>query len=215
MHELLIQRLGVLSLLALVGCASVAPPPVVQEPVLPKPPPPPIVVPAPPPPPPPAVPDPVAEAGRQLLRWQESLRQVPPEAVAALATRLAAEPATPEGTVHLAMAWLQSRAPGDSARALALLEAVQKSPDPAAQPWTDWARLLVLQALEQKRLEDLIERQAAQLRDSQRRMDQLNEKLEALKNIERSLAPRGNGNGNTSSGSSGASAGTLRGGKLQ
>jgi cell division septum initiation protein DivIVA len=47
---------------------------------------------------------------------------------------------------------------------------------------------------DQRRLEDQVERQAQQMRDNQRdnqrRVDQLNEKLEALKAIERSIGSR-------------------------
>ena len=43
---------------------------------------------------------------------------------------------------------------------------------------------------EQRRLEDLLEKQNQQTRDVQRRLDQTNERLEALKAIERSLTSR-------------------------
>ncbi|MEO6856555.1 MAG: hypothetical protein ABI410_11920 [Rhodoferax sp.] len=136
------------------------------------------------------VPDPVAQAGHALLRWQDQLRQTPPDALPAVAARIAAEPVTPASAVHLALVWLHTRGPGDAARALAQLDAVQTSADPAAQPWADWARLLSARATELKRLDEQINRQTQQLRDSQRRIDQLTEQLEALKAIERSLAPR-------------------------
>ncbi|GAC1543257.1 MAG: hypothetical protein NVS2B4_21740 [Ramlibacter sp.] len=44
---------------------------------------------------------------------------------------------------------------------------------------------MLAQLAEQKRLEDQAERQAQQLRDTQRRVDQLAERLEALRAIER------------------------------
>jgi hypothetical protein len=43
---------------------------------------------------------------------------------------------------------------------------------------------------EQRRLEDQLEKGAAQRRDQQRTLQQLNEKLEALKAIERSMTAR-------------------------
>ena len=141
-------------------------------------------------------PDPTTHAGRELLSWQEMLRQSPPDLLPAIAARVAAEPASPASAVHLALVWLHTRAPGDAARALAQLETVQTSADPAAQPWADWARLLAPRAAEQKRLEELINRQTQQQRDNQRRIDQLTEQLEALKAIERSLAPRSAGSPN-------------------
>jgi len=191
MHEPMLRRLGLLSLLTLVACSTVALPP---EP----PPAPPATAAVPPPapavpvlaPPKPPQPEPADEAGRQLLRWQEALRVAAPDTLPALAARLAAEPATPAGAVHLALVWMNTRTPGDVNRALPLLEQLPQSTDPAAQPWVDWARLLATRAGEQKRLEEQLARQSQQLRDSQRRIDQLNEQLEALKAIERSLAPR-------------------------
>ena len=50
--------------------------------------------------------------------------------------------------------------------------------------------LLANRLMDQRRLEDATERQAQQLRDSQRRIDQLNERLEAMRAIERSLTTR-------------------------
>lgn len=134
--------------------------------------------------------DPSAQAGRELLRWHEMLRQAAPDLLPAIAARVAAEPAAPASAVHLALVFLSTRAPGDATKALAQLETVQNSIDPAALPWAEWARLLSARAAEQKRLEDQLNRQNQQLRDSQRRIDQLTEQLEALKAIERSLAPR-------------------------
>ena len=96
------------------------------------------------------------------------------------------------GAVLLEQALLlaQGRSPADTARALALLETLARSPSPEQQPWQPLARLLIARIGEQRRLEDQLERQAAQLRDSQKTVQQLNEKLEALKAIERSLTQR-------------------------
>ncbi|WP_295957844.1 hypothetical protein [Rhodoferax sp.] len=179
------------SLLVLAACASPLPQvvpdaPRQAAPIHTPPAPPPLVL----PPPILPAPDPTAEAGRELQHWQDQLRQAAPDVLPALAARIAAEPATPASAVHLALVWLHTRVPGDAAKALAQLEALQTSADPAAQPWADWVRLLASRATEQKRLDEQINRQAQQLRDSQRRIDQLTEQLEALKAIERSLAPR-------------------------
>lgn len=89
-----------------------------------------------------------------------------------------------------ALGLAQSRNPADMARALAMLEALARSPLPEQQPWQPLARLLVARLGEQRRLEEQLERQATQLRDSQKTVQQLNEKLEALKAIERSLTQR-------------------------
>jgi hypothetical protein len=59
-----------------------------------------------------------------------------------------------------------------------------------AEAWQPIARLLLARLQELRRLEDLLDRRNQELRDSQRDVKQLSEKLEALKAIERSLAPR-------------------------
>ena len=51
-------------------------------------------------------------------------------------------------------------------------------------------QLLSSQYAELRRQEESIDKLNGQLRDAQRRIEQLNEKLEALKNIERSLSVR-------------------------
>ncbi|MFZ2990963.1 MAG: hypothetical protein WA086_23430, partial [Ideonella sp.] len=140
----------------------------------------------------------IQQAGAQLLTWQDELRQSTPEQAAVQAARLAGELAATGGasaatSLRLALLWLHTRVPGDAAKALMLLDNLLRSADPQAAAWQPWARLLQPRALEQKRLEDALERQAAQAREQQRRNDQLNEKLEALKAIERSLAPRRSG----------------------
>ena len=52
------------------------------------------------------------------------------------------------------------------------------------------ARLLAGRLHEARRLEDQADRLAQQLRESQRRIDVLNDRLEAMRAIERSLTPR-------------------------
>ena len=50
------------------------------------------------------------------------------------------------------------------------------------------ARTLAARYLEQRRIEDDRDRQSQQVRDSQRRIEQLNDRLEALRAIERSVS---------------------------
>lgn len=102
--------------------------------------------------------------------------------------------ATPEQSLELALLLGLMHAPGDTARALDLLQGVLQRADPEALAWQHPALLLKALLSEQRRLEEQVERLNAQMRDqqrdSQRRIDQLNEKLEALKSIERSLNQR-------------------------
>ncbi|MBS4017404.1 MAG: hypothetical protein KGZ68_04115 [Dechloromonas sp.] len=104
---------------------------------------------------------------------------------------MAAISADPEAQLRLALLLAQPRAGnGDLARALTLAEAVVKSTHPSAPAVRPLAALLAEQLLERQRLEQQVERQSAQLRDSQRRVGELQEKLERLANIERSLPGR-------------------------
>jgi hypothetical protein len=141
-------------------------------------------------------PDPVDAAARRLLFYGEQLRQIAPGELGGEITRLQAALSTaspagaPAATLELALALAQTRNPNDTARALSLLDPIAKAPTPEQQPWQGLARLLVMRIVEQRRLEEQLDRQAAQLRDAQRNVQQLNEKLEALKAIERSLNNR-------------------------
>ena len=93
-----------------------------------------------------------------------------------------------------ALALSMTHNPGDLARAQALLDQVLHNNAPQADPWRSLARLLAYRLGEQKRSEDAAERGAQQLRDAQRdnqrKLDDVNSKLEALKAIERSLNTR-------------------------
>lgn len=129
-------------------------------------------------------------AGRRLLQWQDELRSGTGEPLMARINRLGAEPATPAHSIELGLALLHTRNPGDAARAQGLLDGLARATGPEAAAWAPWARLLAGRAAEQRRLEEQADRLNQQQRDSQRRIEQLSEKLEALKAIERSLVPR-------------------------
>ncbi|WP_157275354.1 hypothetical protein [Pelomonas sp. Root1444] len=147
-----------------------APPPPPAEPVCPEPP-------APPPPP-------EADELRAVLAYATELR-----------ARGTAEP-TPAVDVSAAPAALamrralllgQGRSSAELAQAAAQLELVVNATDAQAEPLKALAALLAARLAEQRRLLDSVDRLSQQLRDSQRRNEQLNEKLEALKAIEQTL----------------------------
>lgn len=168
-----------------------APPPVAPPPPLPAP------VPPPPPAPPPAPQvDPSDAAARKLLAYHEQLRQWSPAELGQELTRLNAfvaanaSSAPPSLVLELSLALAHTRNNGDLARAVALLDPIVKSGNPELLPWQPLARLLQGRFAEQRRLEEQLERVNAQLRESQRNLQQTNDKLEALKAIERSLTPR-------------------------
>jgi hypothetical protein len=150
---------------------------------------PPASVPAPPAVPP--APPPQADAAlREMLAFHDRTRQLAPQDLAAEMARLNDEPPGPRTTLQLALLLGLTRNNGDIARALALLEPLLRSTAPEAAPWQPLARLLASRFAEQRRLEEQIERQSQQARDNQRKLEQLNEKLEALKAIERNLTTR-------------------------
>lgn len=95
-----------------------------------------------------------------------------------------------ETPLLLAVALAQTRQPVDTARALGLLQRVLGNNGPAAQALHPLARLMESRLLQQRRLEDQLDRQSQQLREAQRRNEQLNERLEAVRAIERSLTTR-------------------------
>lgn len=169
--------------LLLAGCAQpvLLPPPPAAAPL---PPPPPVIVVAPTPAPLPPPPEDLA--ARRLLAWHERMRTLPATELAREQARLQ-NPATPDEVLEAALLLGQGRAPGDLARALALLDPLVRD---AASPLAPLARLLQARLAEQRRLEELAERQAQQIRDQQRRLEQLGQQIEQLRAIERSLGSR-------------------------
>lgn len=131
--------------------------------------------------------DPVAQV---VARADRTLRLAPAELTREIARLGEAEDASAETPLLLAAALGQTRQPADTARALGLVQRVLANPAEAAQALHPLARLMEARLLQQRRLEEQLERQAQQLRDVQRRNDQLNERLEAVRAIERSLTTR-------------------------
>ena len=161
--------------------------------------PPPPAPPPPPPPPPPVVKacEPPREAqdlaARHLLATEDRFSALNTADLTAEAARNV-EGATIEQQMDQALALSMTHTPGDLVRAQALLDQVLHNNAPQADPWRSLARLLAYRLGEQKRAEDAAERNAQQLRDAQRdnqrKLDDVNSKLEALKAIERSLNTR-------------------------
>ncbi len=142
-----------------------------------------------PPPAPPPAPD--AVVGR-MLAYAERVRVMPPVELSQEVARLSvpSESTLPGSQLQLSLVLSQLRQLPDLIRAQELLARVLANSGPDAQPLHPLARLLAFRYGEQRRLEDLIEKERQQARDVQRKLDQTNERLEALKAIERSLNTR-------------------------
>lgn len=94
---------------------------------------------------------------------------------------------TPKTQMQLALVLLQIREPVETARALGLLQRVATSAESGASGYKALAYLLIDNLITTRRLEDNLERTSQQLRESQRRIDVLNERLDAMRAIERSM----------------------------
>ncbi|MCH2222005.1 MAG: permease, partial [Dechloromonas sp.] len=90
----------------------------------------------------------------------------------------------------MAMLLGHPRVQQDLNRGLALLDSVLKSSDPAAVPFQPLARQVADNYLERVKLENQLDRQGQQLKDSQRKASELQDKLDSLADIERTLTPR-------------------------
>jgi uncharacterized coiled-coil protein SlyX len=134
--------------------------------------------------------DPFDAAARQFIAYHERLRRMPVADLAKELGRIGDNPAQPAAIVEFTLVLGYMRGPGDMQRALGMLEPLLRSTAPEAEPWLPWARLLASRYGEQRRVEEALERANHQTREQQKRIDQLNEKLEALKAIERSLTLR-------------------------
>ncbi|MES2075016.1 MAG: hypothetical protein V4462_05280 [Pseudomonadota bacterium] len=176
-------RLGaqlVLALLAaaLAGCAlrpaaPATPPPtrIVVAPVLLAPPPP---------------PDPVAP----LLNYHQALRRMSQGELLKELSGFNAQTKSPKLSLQTAMILMLTRGNGDLPRAQLLLDSVAASAEPEAEPLKPLSQLLASNCAEARRLAEHGDKLALQLKDSQRRNEQLSDMLEGLKAIERSLPTR-------------------------
>ena len=145
----------------------------------------PVTLPAPPPPP-------SNDTVARMLTYAERVRVMPPAELSQEVARLSApaEATLPASQLQLSLVLSQLRQLPELIRAQELLARVLANSSADAQPLHPLARLLAFRYGEQRRLEDQIEKERQQTRDVQRKLDQTNERLEALKAIERSLTTR-------------------------
>lgn len=172
----------VLSLAA--GCAVPVPAPAEQAMAT-------VTKPAPAAPPAPAnvAPPSEADAVTPLLAYADRLRGLPAPEVAQEITRLG-NAVSAGDQLRLALSLSQTRQLPDLARAQEVLQRALANNSEEARPLHALARLLAARFSEQRRAEEQLDRQNQQLRDLQRRLEQTQDKLDALKEIERSLSSR-------------------------
>ena len=147
--------------------------------------------------PPPAAPAPPAvlaapDAAARVLVYAERVRTMPTIELNQELARMTApsEANVPASQVQLSLVLSQLRQLAELIKAQELLARVLANAGPDAQPLHPLARLLAFRYGEQRRLEDQLEKERQQTREVQRKLDQTNERLEALKAIERSLTIR-------------------------
>jgi hypothetical protein len=152
-----------------------------------------VAVPAPPPAPEPQrEPSPAERMGEAIapvLTYADHVRTLQGAELAQEITRFT-DLTAPDEQLKLALALMQTRQLYDLVRAQELVQRVLTNTGDAARQLHPLARLFATRFSEQRRVEDQLDRQGAQLRDAQRRLEQTNDKLEALKEIERSLTIR-------------------------
>ena len=131
--------------------------------------------------------DPSPEAA---LVYYQGLSRMTPAELGRERMVLVAVPQTPYTQVRMAMLLGHPRVQQDLGKALSLLDSVLKSTEPAAIAFHPLAREIADNYLERTKLEAQLEKQGLQLKDSQRKATELQEKLDSLADIERTLTPR-------------------------
>lgn len=126
----------------------------------------------------------------ELLAFQSRVRLLKPAELARSLAEPDAEPGTAGATLRRAMLFAAQRGSGDLARAQALFDAVVAPNTPDGAALKALARFLSAAAGDARQQEEAQDKLALQVREGQRRNEQLAEKLEALKNIERALSVR-------------------------
>jgi len=124
------------------------------------------------------------------LNYYQLLSRMTPAELGRERMVLAALPRSPNTQVRLAMLFGYPRAQQDMAKAMSQLDSVLKSSDPAAVALHPLARLLADNYAERQKMEAYLERQGQQLKESQRKTIELQEKIDELADIERTLPQR-------------------------
>jgi methyl-accepting chemotaxis protein len=125
-----------------------------------------------------------------LLAYHQSLRRMTQGELLKELSGITLQQRTPKITLQTGMILMLTRGGGDLARAQSIFDSVANATEPEADGLKPLAQLLSSHCAEARRLADSVDRLNAQLRDTQRKSDQLSDTLEALKAIERGLPVR-------------------------
>jgi hypothetical protein len=125
-----------------------------------------------------------------LLGYHQSLRRMTQGELLKELSGLGLQQRSPRVAIQMGMALMLTRGNGDLARAQALLDSVATSAEVEAGPFRPLAQMLSSNCAETRRLYDHADKLATQQKENQRRIDQLNDMLEGLKTIERTLPVR-------------------------
>ena len=125
-----------------------------------------------------------------LLRYLQAVQRMSAPDLARERAVLAATAPTPAAHIRLAMLLGQTRGALDLPRALALLDGVLRAREPAAASLHPLAKALASNYQERLKLQMQNEKLSQQLNDSLLRNAELQEKIDALAAIERSLPVR-------------------------
>lgn len=128
-----------------------------------------------------------------LLMYFQKIRLTPAVDLSRSLTALAGQAKTPYRELQRAIILSVLRGNGDLTRAQTSLDGVVKSNEISAENLKPIASMLIVHVAELRRLDEFVDKQNQQLKESQRRIEQLNQKLEDLKTMERLLPSRARG----------------------
>ena len=128
-----------------------------------------------------------------LLTYYLSLRELSQAELAKELANLNGQTKCAQQALQKAMVLALNHNSADLARAQVQIDGVLKSAEPDAIALKPFAQFLLASNTELRRSYEQMDKLAQQGREAQRRIDQLNETLEALKAIERTLPSRPNG----------------------
>lgn len=125
-----------------------------------------------------------------VLSYYQGLYRLSPAELGRERSILQAVPQTPYTQMRMAMLLGHPRVQQDLGKAISLLDGVLKSNEPIALPFHPLARALADNYAERAKLDGQLEKQGQNLKESQRKAMELQEKLDSLADIERTLTPR-------------------------